>query len=82
MAHVPVRQGCPAGDAQGQGVGGTWFASAPDGKKAVRNADGPSRAEPAGPAGLSVRTDPKLGDIVVDKSGMTSTGSRRMSHGR
>lgn len=59
------------GDAQGQGVGGTWFASAPDGKKAVRNADGPSGAEPAGPAGLSVRKDPKLGDIVVDTSGMT-----------
>lgn len=27
------------GDANGQGVGGTWFASAPDGKKAAVNAD-------------------------------------------
>ncbi|MEU1473262.1 SCO0930 family lipoprotein [Streptomyces sp. NPDC005761] len=59
------------GDAQGQGVGGTWFASAPDGKKAAVNADGPSGTEPATLAGLSVRKDPQLGDIVVDKRGMT-----------
>lgn len=59
------------GDAQGRGVGGTWFAPAPDGKKAGANADGPSGAEPADLAGLSVREDPKLGDIVVDKRGMT-----------
>ncbi|WP_329126501.1 SCO0930 family lipoprotein [Streptomyces sp. NBC_01465] len=54
------------GDANGQGVGGTWFASAPDGKKAA--------AAPAAVAalpGLSVRKDPKLGDIVVDRRGMT-----------
>lgn len=50
-----------AGDTNGQGVGGTWFASAPNGKKATL-ADLP---------GLSVRKDPKLGDIVVDKNGMT-----------
>ncbi|MFD4409340.1 SCO0930 family lipoprotein [Streptomyces sp. NPDC058476] len=50
-----------AGDANGQGVGGTWFASAPNGKKATL-ADLP---------GLSVRKDAKLGDIVVDKNGMT-----------
>jgi predicted lipoprotein with Yx(FWY)xxD motif len=67
------------GDAKGQGVGGTWYASAPDGKKA----DGAAAAEagdggveeaggqPADLAGLSVRKDPKLGDIVVDKNGMT-----------
>ncbi|WP_406457774.1 SCO0930 family lipoprotein [Streptomyces sp. NBC_00876] len=59
------------GDAQGQGAGGTWFAVAPDGKKAAVNADGPSGAEPAGLSGLPVRKDPKLGDIVVDKRGMT-----------
>ncbi|MFD4029377.1 SCO0930 family lipoprotein [Streptomyces sp. NPDC058637] len=59
------------GDATGQGVGGTWFASAPDGKKAAVNADGPAGAEPADLAGLSVRKDPELGDIVVDKRGMT-----------
>ncbi|MEU4085624.1 SCO0930 family lipoprotein [Streptomyces aureus] len=50
-----------AGDANGQNVGGTWFASAPDGKKATL----------AALPGLSVRKDPKLGDIVVDKNGMT-----------
>lgn len=50
-----------AGDTKGQGVGGTWFASAPDGKK----------AEAAEPAGLSTRKDPELGEIVVDKKGMT-----------
>ncbi|WP_328885552.1 SCO0930 family lipoprotein [Streptomyces sp. NBC_00316] len=59
------------GDANGQGVGGTWFAAAPDGKKAAVNADGPVGAEPVDLAGLSVRKDPKLGDIVVDKRGMT-----------
>ncbi len=59
------------GDANGQGVGGTWFAAAPDGKKAAVNADSPGGAEPVDLAGLSVRKDPKLGDIVVDKRGMT-----------
>ncbi|NEE57607.1 hypothetical protein G3M55_75295, partial [Streptomyces sp. SID8455] len=29
------------GQTNGQGVGGTWFASAPDGKKAAANADSP-----------------------------------------
>ncbi|MGW2486209.1 SCO0930 family lipoprotein [Streptomyces sp. NPDC001606] len=50
-----------AGDVKGQGVGGKWFALAPDGKKA-------SLSELPG---LSVRKDAKLGDIVVDKNGMT-----------
>ncbi|MEU8792331.1 SCO0930 family lipoprotein [Streptomyces sp. NPDC048643] len=50
-----------AGDTNGQGVGGTWYASAPNGKKATL-ADLP---------GLSVRKDAKLGDVVVDKNGMT-----------
>ncbi|NUK13540.1 hypothetical protein HRW18_37515, partial [Streptomyces lunaelactis] len=65
------------GDAKGQGVGGTWFAAAPDGKKAQGGAggadDGGEEAggEPADLAGLSVRKDPKLGEIVVDKNGMT-----------
>lgn len=49
-----------AGDTKGQGVKGTWFATAPDGKKAG-----------ASLPGLSVRNDPKLGPIVVDKNGMT-----------
>ncbi|MEU2095213.1 SCO0930 family lipoprotein [Streptomyces globisporus] len=66
------------GQVNGQGVGGTWFAAAPDGKKAAKNADsegvaedGEGGAEPADPAGLSVRKDPELGDIVVDGRGMT-----------
>ncbi|MGW2014545.1 SCO0930 family lipoprotein [Streptomyces sp. NPDC001927] len=64
------------GDLNGQGVGGTWFASAPDGKKAAPAAEegaeeGAEEAQPADAAGLSVRKDPKLGDIVVDSSGMT-----------
>lgn len=51
-----------AGDTKGQGVGGTWYALAPDGKKAKAAADQP---------GLSTREDPELGEIVVDKNGMT-----------
>jgi predicted lipoprotein with Yx(FWY)xxD motif len=50
-----------AGDANGQGVGGKWFALAADGKK----------ASVASLPGLSVRKDAKLGDVVVDKNGMT-----------
>ncbi|MFD4525868.1 SCO0930 family lipoprotein [Streptomyces sp. NPDC058470] len=50
-----------AGDTIGQGVGETWFASAPTGKKATL-ADLP---------GLSTRKDAKLGEIVVDKNGLT-----------
>ncbi|EST35741.1 SCO0930 family lipoprotein [Streptomyces roseochromogenus] len=49
------------GDVNGQGVGGKWFALAPDGKKASL----------ASLPGLSVRKDPKLGDIIVDKNGRT-----------
>lgn len=61
------------GDANGQGVGGTWFASAPDGKKAAPGAAGGDAAggSEADLAGLSVRKDPKLGEIVVDSKGMT-----------
>ncbi|MET9479158.1 SCO0930 family lipoprotein [Streptomyces sp. NPDC006638] len=55
------------GDANGQGVGGTWFASAPDGKKAAPADD----VTVADLPGLSVRKDPKLGDIIVDSKGMT-----------
>ncbi|MFG3101091.1 SCO0930 family lipoprotein [Streptomyces sp. NPDC048182] len=49
------------GEVNGQGVGGKWFALAPDGKK----------AKAADAAGLSTRKDPKLGEIVVDRKGMT-----------
>ncbi|MGW0551135.1 SCO0930 family lipoprotein [Streptomyces altiplanensis] len=63
------------GDAKGQGVGGTWFASAPDGKKAAPGAAGGTQDDaaenPSGLAGMSVRQDPDLGDIVVDSKGMT-----------
>ncbi|WP_406402624.1 SCO0930 family lipoprotein [Streptomyces uncialis] len=57
-----------AGDAKGQGVGGVWFAAAPDGKKAAPAGGG---SDAAGRPGLSTRVDPKLGEIVVDKDGMT-----------
>jgi predicted lipoprotein with Yx(FWY)xxD motif len=74
------------GDAKGQGVGGTWFAAAPDGKKAAAGGDAEqdgaeqgSGAEQGGAEaggsedlpGLSTREDPELGEIVIDKNGMT-----------
>ncbi|MFE9570484.1 SCO0930 family lipoprotein [Streptomyces sp. NPDC006692] len=56
------------GDTNGQNVGGTWHAAAPDGKKAAAAADqAPAQSMP----GLSVRKDPKLGDVIVDARGMT-----------
>ncbi|MEU8775682.1 SCO0930 family lipoprotein [Streptomyces sp. NPDC048606] len=63
-----------AGDLNGQGVGGTWFALAPDGKKAAQPAAGaaPEAAAPAPATGkLSVAKDPKLGEHIVDANGMT-----------
>lgn len=64
-----------AGDAKGQGVGGTWYASAPDGKKAAPGGAGAGEETgeqgAADLAGLSTRNDPELGEIVVDKNGMT-----------
>ncbi|RSS67374.1 SCO0930 family lipoprotein [Streptomyces sp. WAC06614] len=77
------------GETKGQGVGGTWFALAPDGKKAAKTGEGAQNgngnggygsgdgyggaggAAPAALPGLSVAKDPKLGDHVVDKNGMT-----------
>ncbi|NBM15497.1 SCO0930 family lipoprotein [Streptomyces sp. GC420] len=58
------------GDVKGQGVGGKWYAAAPDGKKAAPGGGGEG-AEAADLPGLSVRKDPKLGEIVVDRNGMT-----------
>ncbi|CAM5396923.1 MULTISPECIES: SCO0930 family lipoprotein [Streptomyces] len=52
-----------AGDVNGQGVGGTWYALAPTGKKA--------EGEGAELPGLSTRKDSKLGEIVIDKNGHT-----------
>ncbi|MEU9627520.1 SCO0930 family lipoprotein [Streptomyces luteogriseus] len=59
-----------AGDVKGQGVGGKWYALAPDGKKAQGGAGAGAGGE-AVQAGLSTRNDAKLGEIVVDKNGMT-----------
>ncbi|MCT9082483.1 SCO0930 family lipoprotein, partial [Streptomyces fulvoviolaceus] len=50
-----------AGDIAGQGVGGKWYALAADGKK----------AKLTNLPGLSTRKDATLGEIVVDKNGMT-----------
>ncbi|MEV0238554.1 SCO0930 family lipoprotein [Streptomyces sp. NPDC050674] len=58
-----------AGDVKGQGVGGKWYALAPDGKKA--QGGGADAGGEVVQAGLSTRKDPKLGEIVVDKNGMT-----------
>ncbi|MER6784890.1 SCO0930 family lipoprotein [Streptomyces sp. NPDC000658] len=55
-----------AGDISGQGVGNKWFALTPEGKKAKAGGE-----SDAALAGLSVRKDPNLGEIVVDKNGMT-----------
>ncbi|MFG2334836.1 SCO0930 family lipoprotein [Streptomyces sp. NPDC048604] len=64
------------GDVNGQGVGGTWFASGPDGKKAAPGGGeggGNDSGQESGTdlPGLSVRKDPELGEIVVDSRGMT-----------
>ncbi|MFJ9021945.1 SCO0930 family lipoprotein [Streptomyces sp. NPDC102259] len=58
-----------AGDITGQGVGNKWFALTPEGKKA--KASGSSSESGTELAGLSVRKDANLGEIVVDKNGMT-----------
>jgi predicted lipoprotein with Yx(FWY)xxD motif len=50
-------------------VGGKWYALAADGKKA--GGGGGGGAEAADLPGLSTRQDPELGEIVVDKNGMT-----------
>jgi predicted lipoprotein with Yx(FWY)xxD motif len=49
------------GDAKGQGVGGTWFAAAPDGKKAVQNTA----------LKLTTATVGDLGVVATDAEGMT-----------
>ncbi|MBT2403143.1 hypothetical protein J7I97_18355 [Streptomyces sp. ISL-87] len=53
-----------AGDAKGEGVGGTWHALAADGKKAI---DQNSKSGDE----LSVATNEKLGKILVDGQGRT-----------
>ncbi|MFI8215139.1 SCO0930 family lipoprotein [Streptomyces sp. NPDC085932] len=60
-----------AGDVKGQGVGGKWYALAPDGKKVQEGAGGAGGAGTAEELGLSTRNDAELGEIVVDRNGMT-----------
>ncbi|MFF4581158.1 SCO0930 family lipoprotein [Streptomyces sp. NPDC001389] len=62
-----------AGDLNGQGVGGTWFALAPDGGKAAKAAAPAASPAGAGQAAgaLTVAKDAKLGEHVVDGNGMT-----------
>ncbi|MDQ0597251.1 putative lipoprotein with Yx(FWY)xxD motif [Streptomyces canus] len=60
-----------AGDVNGQGVGGKWYALAADGKKAGGGGGGGGGAEAADLPGLSTRNDPELGEIVIDKNGHT-----------
>ncbi|MFD0684214.1 hypothetical protein [Actinomadura fibrosa] len=62
------------GDVKGQGVGGTWYAAAPTGKKALAAA--PKKAPAANNrwAGWTVvkaKQDPKLGLILTDGKGRT-----------
>jgi predicted lipoprotein with Yx(FWY)xxD motif len=51
------------GDVNGQGVGGTWFAFTPDGKKAA--------AKNAATVTIAVMPVKPLGDVLTDAQGMT-----------
>lgn len=65
------------GDVKGQGVGGSWFAAAPDGKKAGGeqqeqddgDGNGGGRNRWAGWTVVKVRQHPRLGMIVTDGEG-------------
>ncbi|RAY13836.1 hypothetical protein DPM19_18460 [Actinomadura craniellae] len=64
------------GQLRGQGVGGTWFVAAPNGKKAGVVQTSPSpRPTPSpvwrGRTALRVVNDPTLGKVVVDGQGRT-----------
>lgn len=61
------------GEAKGQGVGGTWFASAPDGKKAGTRPETAPSGNPrwTGWTTLKAKDDPKLGRILTDGQGRT-----------
>ncbi|RKS79783.1 putative lipoprotein with Yx(FWY)xxD motif [Actinomadura pelletieri DSM 43383] len=60
------------GDVKGQGVGGTWFAASPTGKKALAK---PTPAQTGdrwkGWTVVKTRNDPKLGIILTDGKGRT-----------
>ncbi|MBB5956021.1 putative lipoprotein with Yx(FWY)xxD motif [Saccharothrix tamanrassetensis] len=55
-------QDAAPGEAKGQGVGGTWFVAAPDGKKAAKAATG---------LALTTASVGDLGTVLTDKDGMT-----------
>ncbi|MFD7026997.1 SCO0930 family lipoprotein [Streptomyces sp. NPDC059917] len=57
------------GQSNGQGVGGTWFAVTPEGKKA--GAAAPQQAEPSALPALSAADDKTLGAILRDGKGRT-----------
>ncbi|MCB5182806.1 SCO0930 family lipoprotein [Streptomyces antimicrobicus] len=63
------------GEARGEGVGGTWHAFAPDGRKAADKkagtADGAGQGGSGGSSPVAVSRDPELGNILVDGSGNT-----------
>lgn len=62
------------GDVKGQGVGGTWYAAAPDGKKATapqRQANDDGNRRWKGRTVVQTRNDPKLGVILTDGKGNT-----------
>ncbi|MFE2342263.1 SCO0930 family lipoprotein [Streptomyces sp. NPDC059431] len=60
-----------AGDTKGEGVGGTWHALAPNGKKAIDNKTTDGKAPEKKGSALSVATDAKLGKLLVDSQGRT-----------
>ncbi|MEC4019571.1 SCO0930 family lipoprotein [Streptomyces sp. H27-D2] len=60
------------GDTKGHGIGGTWNALAPDGKKAGQAAAEAPEQQPEKPADeLSTTDDAKLGKILVDGKART-----------
>ncbi|GAA3869372.1 hypothetical protein GCM10022243_38600 [Saccharothrix violaceirubra] len=56
------------GEAKGQGVGGTWFAAATDGKKAATD---DKKAAPNAGLVLTTSSVGDLGTVLTDKDGMT-----------
>ncbi|WP_242902676.1 hypothetical protein [Actinomadura terrae] len=69
------------GDVKGQGVGGTWYAAAPTGKKALTTTAAPTKETPTAKAPaddrwkgwtvVKAKRDPKLGLIITDGRGRT-----------
>jgi predicted lipoprotein with Yx(FWY)xxD motif len=61
------------GDLNGQGVNGTWFAVAPDGKKASTQTQGPATSSATGSGSTTVLTSQQTaqGLVVADGNGQT-----------